>query len=251
MGPSTVDDRGLGVPPHPHIGLQTVTWLLEGEALHRDSLGNEQVIAPGQVNLMTAGRGVAHSEEGTGQSRGTVHGVQLWLAQPSNTRDGPPEFEHHAQLPRTALDHATATVLVGDFGGSASPARRDTDHVGVDLDLRAGTSTLPLRPDHEYALVVLDGIVRIDKTLVAPGRLAYLGTGRDDLGLTVEQPARALLIGGTPFDEGVLMWWNFVARSRDEILAAHRDWTAGAARFGRVASTLARVDVDPPPWTTH
>src|SRR4051812_37031193 len=126
MGPATIDERGLGVAPHPHIGLQTVTWLLEGEALHRDSLGTEQVIAPGQLNLMTAGHGVSHSEEGTGY-RGGVEGVQLWVAQPSTTRDGPPAFEHHAELPHVELDHGTATILVGDFADAASPARRDTD----------------------------------------------------------------------------------------------------------------------------
>lgn len=249
MGPAQLDERGLGIAPHPHIGLQTVTWLLEGEALHRDSLGTEQVIVPGQLNLMTAGRGVSHSEEGTGRYRGGVHGVQLWVAQPSTTRDGLPAFEHHGELPRAELDHAVATVLVGDFGGAASPARRDTDHVGIDLDVRAGDSTLPLRPDHEHALVVLAGSVVLDSTLVEPGHLAYLGAGRDELGLSARAPARAVLVGGRPFDEQVLMWWNFVARTRDEIQVAHADWADGAERFGRVDSTLPRTDVDPPPWT--
>lgn len=249
MGPATVDERGLGVPPHPHIGLQTVTWLLEGEALHRDSLGTEQVIAPGQINLMTGGRGVSHSEEGTGRYRGAVHGVQLWVAQPSTTRHGPPAFEHHAEPPKAELDGATATVLVGEFAGTASPARRDTDHVGVDLDLRVASSTLPLRPDHEHAFVVLTGTVLVDDTVVEPGHLAYLSMGRDEFRLTVEHPARVLLIGGAPFDEELLMWWNFVARTRDEIVAAHDDWTTAAERFGRVDSALARMEVGPPPWT--
>lgn len=251
MGPATIDERGLGVAPHPHIGLQTVTWLLEGEALHRDSLGTEQVIAPGQLNLMTAGQGVSHSEEGTGRYRGAVHGVQLWVAQPSTTREGGPAFEHHAELPIVELGHGTATVLVGGFGGSVSPASRDTDHSGVDLDLRAGASDLALRPDYEYALVVLSGSVRVAGAVVVPGQLAYLGLGRDDLELSVEQPARVLLVGGIPFDEQLLMWWNFVARSRGEIDAARADWTAGADRFGRVASDIPRIEVAPPPWHTR
>jgi redox-sensitive bicupin YhaK (pirin superfamily) len=190
-------------------------------------------------------------EEGTGRYRGAVHGVQLWVAQPSSTRDDPPAFEHHGDLPRVELDHADATVLVGDFAGVASPARRDTDHVGVDRELRPGTTKLPLGPSYEHALVVLSGAVTLDGTLVEPGHLAYLGMGRDELGVTVDATARALIVGGVPFEEEVLMWWNFVARTRDEIMAAHAEWSAGADRFGRVNSTLDRIQIGPPPWTTR
>ncbi len=250
MGPATVDEEhGLDVAPHPHIGLQTVTWLVEGEAVHRDSLGTEQVIAPGQLNLMTAGRGVSHSEEGTGRYRGALHGVQLWVAQPSVTRDGPAAFEHHRELPRVELDNAIATVLVGDLGGSTSPARRDSDHAGVDLDLRPGVTSLPLHPDHEHALVVLEGAVEVDGAVVEPGALGYLGAGRDELGITVRTPTRAVLVGGVPFDEPLLLWWNFVARSRAEIDRAHAEWMDGADRFGTVRSTLPRVEVAAPPWS--
>lgn len=248
MGPATVDERGLGVAPHPHIGLQTVTWLLAGEALHRDSLGTEQVIVPGQLNLMTAGHGVSHAEEGTGRYRGELHGVQLWVAQPSHTREDAPGFEHHAEPPQVEFEGAVATVLVGEVAGVASPARRDTDHAGIDLDLRPGRATFPLRSDYEHALVVFAGACIVDDAVVEPGHLAYLGVGRDEITLTTEVPTRALLVGGVPFDEQVLMWWNFVTRTRDEIIDAHRDWTAGADRFGHVDSELARIDVDPPPW---
>ncbi len=249
MGPATVDERGLGVAPHPHIGLQTVTWLLAGEALHRDSLGTEQVIAPGQLNLMTAGHGVAHSEEGTARSAGELHGVQLWVAQPSATRDGAAAFEHHAELPRVELEHGVATVLVGELGDTASPARRDTDHAGVDLDLLPGRVTLPARSDYEHALVVLTGAVQLDGMVVEPGHLAYLGVGRDDIALSADEPTRVLLVGGVPFDEPVVMWWNFVARTRDEISAAQRDWMDAPDRFGRVDSQVPRIEVGPPPWT--
>jgi redox-sensitive bicupin YhaK (pirin superfamily) len=249
MGPATVTEAaGIDVAPHPHIGLQTVTWLLAGEVLHRDSLGTEQVIAPGQLNLMTAGRGVAHSEERTGRYHGPLHGVQLWVAQPSSTRDGSPGFEHHAHLPGVDLEGAVGTVLVGEIGGVASAARRDTDHVGVDLELRRGSTTVPLRPDFEHALVVFEGVVEVDGEAVPPGRLAYLGLGRDECGLRVTDAARALLVGGQPFDEPVLMWWNFVARTRDELVGAHRDWMARDVRFGEVASPLPRIEVAPPPW---
>jgi redox-sensitive bicupin YhaK (pirin superfamily) len=250
MGPAAItEERGLDVAPHPHIGLQTVTWLFAGEALHRDSLGSEQLISPGQLNLMTAGHGVSHSEEGTGRYRGDLHGVQLWVAQPAATRDGAAAFEHHADLPRVDLDDAVATVLVGDLAGAASPARRDTEHVGIDLDLRPGTTTVPLRADFEHALVAFTGAVTIDQRTVEPGHLAYLGTGRDEVTLTAIDPTRVLLIGGTPFDEPILMWWNYVARNRDEISQAHADWMSASDRFGHVDSTLPRIEVGPPPWS--
>jgi redox-sensitive bicupin YhaK (pirin superfamily) len=249
MGPASIAaGRGLGVAPHPHIGLQTVTWLLQGEALHRDSLGVEQVIAPGQCNLMTAGNGVAHSEEGTSYG-GTVHGVQLWVAQPEHTRHGDPAFEHHGSLPRAELPHARATVIVGAFSGTESPARRDTDHTGVDLDLSPGSTTLPLRADYEHAIVVFAGAVQVDREhLIEPGRLAYLGPGRAECELVTREPTRALLIGGVPLEDELLMWWNFVGRTRDEIRQAHEDWSQRTGRFGVVASALPPIDVAAPPW---
>ncbi len=249
MGPAPVtEDRGIDVGPHPHIGLQTVTWLFAGEVLHRDSLGSEQLIRPGQLNLMTAGAGVAHSEEATGAYAGPLHGIQLWVAQPEVTRHGPAAFEHHASLPTIGLPGGTATVLVGELDGTASPARRDTDHVGIDLDLTAGRHVLPVQVGHEHALVIAAGRVAIDGQAVAPGQLAHLGPGRGELVLEASEAVRLLLLGGTPFPEPVLMWWNYVARTRDEIIDAHRDWTERAERFGSVASPLPAIDVGPPPW---
>jgi quercetin 2,3-dioxygenase len=247
VGPTDVANDGLGIAPHPHIGLQTVTWLLSGEALHRDSLGSEQVIRPGQLNLMTAGHGVAHSEEGTGRHIGEVHGVQLWVAQPGPTRDGPPAFEHHAELPMVDLVGGEATLLVGVFGGSESPARRDTEHMGIDLVVR-GEASIPLNPSFEHALVVVSGRVEAERRTLEPGRLMYLGPGRDHLGLDTSAPARALLVGGRRYEDRIHMWWNYVAASREEISAAHRDWTARSERFGRVDSPLPPIDVGPPPW---
>jgi redox-sensitive bicupin YhaK (pirin superfamily) len=249
MGPATLtEDEGVDVGPHPHIGLQTVTWLLAGEVLHRDSLGSEQLIRPGQLNLMTAGQGVAHSEERTGRYRGDLHGVQLWVAQPERTRHDTAAFEHHAELPSIELDRATLTVIVGAMAGATSPARRDTDHVGIDLDLRPGDTVLLLDRAFEHALVVLAGAVSVDDRVVEPGRLAYLGRDRGECRLSTADRTRALLIGGLPFDERILMWWNFVARSKEEIVDAHRRWMADDDRFGRVPSPLARIPVGPPPW---
>jgi hypothetical protein len=249
LGPVDVSrGESVGIGPHPHMGLQTVTWLVSGEILHRDSLGSEQLIRPGQLNLMTAGAGVAHAEESTGSGPGAVHGVQLWLAQPEATRHGAPAFEHHGDLPHQALAGGIATVLVGSFDDLTSPARHDTDHVGVDLDLAVGNSLLPLAPGFEYGLVVLQGAVRIGSQVIEPDVLAYLGLGHREVTLAVVSPTRAILLGGLPFPEPLLMWWNFVGRTREEITEAYRQWQAGDARFGTVASPLPRIPALPPAW---
>jgi redox-sensitive bicupin YhaK (pirin superfamily) len=255
MGPVAVaEDEGVNIGPHPHIGLQTVTWLLAGEVLHRDSLGSEQIVRPGQLNLMTGGAGVAHAEEATGRYRGDLHGVQLWVAQPDATRHGEAAFEHVADLPHVELDGGDAIVIIGDFNGASSPARRDTDHLGVELSLRPSRGgrgvTVPTRPECEYAMVVLEGEVVAAGQVVVPGQLAYLGIGRDELPLSTSSPARALLIGGVPFPETLLMWWNFVARTRDEVDAAITRWQAADARLDVAGSRLARIDAPTPPWAS-
>lgn len=249
MGPITVGpEQGIDVGPHPHCGLQTVTWLVAGEVLHRDSLGTEQTIAAGELNLMTAGHGVSHSEERTGRYAGELHGIQLWIAQPDATRHGPAAFEHHAELPTVALGDAVATTLVGTFAGATSPARCDADLVGVDLAVR-GPAVLPLRPDHEHGIVVLDGAVDVGGTVVTPGRLAALAPGREEVQVgAVGGPARLVLLGGVPFAEPILMSWNFVGRARDELEAAHAAWNADDGRFGSVDSALARIPAPPPVW---
>jgi redox-sensitive bicupin YhaK (pirin superfamily) len=246
MGPEQVTEtEGLDIGPHPHMGLHTVTWLLDGAVLHRDSLGSEQVIRPGQLNLMTAGIGVSHSEEAVDTYRGTLHGVQLWVAQPAATRSGAPDFAHHAELPRAEHQGAVATVLVGELAGAASTARADTPLLGADLALPAGSTAWPLRPDFEHALVVLDGAVAIGDEVVRPGQLGYLGAGRDELPLAALDDARVLLLGGVPFEERVVMWWNFVGRSRDEIGAARTEWEQRSDRFGEVRSPIPRIAAPP------
>jgi hypothetical protein len=248
MGPADVtENSGLDVGPHPHIGLQTVTWLIDGQVLHRDSLGSEQVIKPGQLNLMSSGSAVSHSEEATGHYRGTLEGIQLWVALPEATRHGLAGFEHHAELPQGEVDGATATVLIGDFGDLASPARRDTEHVGVELVLHR-PATMPLRQNFEYAVVVLDGEVGINGQPLPPGKLGYLGLGRDEVHLDVRQPSRAMLIGGAPFEEPMVMWWNFVARTRKEIDVAYASWTHQDGRFGHVESRLPFIPARAPYW---
>jgi redox-sensitive bicupin YhaK (pirin superfamily) len=247
MGPALLTpEHGLDVGPHPHIGLHTVTWLLEGSARHRDGLGSDQVIRPGQLNLMTAGRGIAHAEEPDGRTGGTLHGIQLWLAQPDSTRLGPPAFEHHAELPRAIYGATEVTVILGEVEGLVSPARHDTPTVGLELAVR-GPTTLPLDPTFEHALVVLAGAVAIDDTIATPGRLAFLPPGVDELTLTSREPARGVLLGGAPFAERLFMWWNFVARTQDEADEARRSWLDDDGRFAPVASSLSPMAV-PEPW---
>jgi redox-sensitive bicupin YhaK (pirin superfamily) len=255
LGPVDMDDPDpLEVGPHPHIGLSTVTWLLEGEALHTDSLGTEQVIRAGQLNLMTAGHGISHAELA---AHPPFRGAQLWIAQPEATRHGPAAFEHHAELPRAELTAtggtSEATLLVGALGGGhggvASPARADTPLVGADLRLAPGVTTVPLDVRSEHAVAPIDATVLVGGHVVEPGSLALVPAGADELALTARDGgARVLLLGGEPLDTPVMMWWNFVARDRDEIAAAWRSWNARDERFGTVVSPLARIEAPAPPW---
>ncbi|MFL6240325.1 MAG: pirin family protein [Actinomycetes bacterium] len=242
--------RSMAIGPHPHIGLQTVTWLMAGELLHRDSLGSEQLIRAGQLNLMTAGRGVAHAEEHPPSYDGAMHGVQLWVAQPESTRHGSAAFEHHADLPQVDIGAGFATVLLGGYAGALSAARTDTPIVGVVLELAAGSAELPLHRAFEHAFVVTEGALHLADRVAPPGVLAYVGQGRDNIDIRVREPTRALLLGGEPFPDHVLMWWNFVARTRDEVDLATKEWNAESERFGIVPSVLERLAAPPTPWRT-
>ena len=229
------DSAGMRVGPHPHTGLQTVTWLVAGEILHRDTLGSRQEIRPGQLNLMTAGRGIAHAEETPRENSGLLHGVQLWVALPHADRDMPPAFAHHADLPVVAFGDVTATVLMGTLGDAASPARIHTPLVGAELTLGAGASAaIPLKTGFEYAALTLDGAPSVDDATLKPGPLLYLGSGRSTVRLATESPAKVLLLGGEPFEERLVMWWNFVARDHDEIVQMRADWESRTPRFGEV-----------------
>jgi hypothetical protein len=248
FGPAAVSpDHTVTVGPHPHIGLHTVTWLLSGQVLHSDSLGNQQLIRPGQLNLMTAGHGIAHAEDARQQPGTRMDGVQLWVAQPDATRHGPPSFAHHADLPVVALRSGSATVLVGAFGGERSPARVDTPLVGADI-AGSGPLELPLDPAFEHAIAVLHGQLRSEGESVPPNHLLYLGDGRHGVQLDLAEGSRILLLGGRPMAEEILMWWNFVGRDRAEMEQAKDDWASDSGRFGPVDSTLQRIEAPPPFW---
>jgi redox-sensitive bicupin YhaK (pirin superfamily) len=226
---------GMQVAPHPHTGLQTVSWLLDGAVHHRDSLGSDVQFGPGQLALMTAGHGIAHSEQSPVSHPRYLHGAQLWVVLPDAHRETAPAFEHHGTLPGFTSDGLTATVLMGNFGGASSPGTAYTPLVGVDLDLGPGADVeVPLDPDFEYGLLASSGAVDVEGAPLERGAMLYLGTGRRSLRLRAEEASRLLLLGGEPFDEQIVMWWNFVGRSGEEIADYAEQWNAEDDRFGAV-----------------
>ena len=254
FGPHDVSrSRGMRVGPHPHIGLQTVTWLLKGELLHRDSLGTTQPIEPGALNLMTAGRGLSHSEESPPQRGPELHGVQLWIALPDSVRQMEPVFAHHPKVPVLTTNRLKISVLAGEMLGERSPAQVHTPLVGLSIDAPAGSiATLPLRPDFEYGVIVTYGRAEIAGVRIVPGALIYLSPGRTGLPIvTGAGDAGIVVVGGEPFNENVLMWWNFVGRGKDELTQASRDWNAHADYLGDVPGYDGMRLVAPiPPWAT-
>lgn len=241
--------QGLRVGPHPHTGLQTFTWMLEGEVLHRDSLGNEQVIRAGQVNLMTAGRGIAHTEESVaGETR--LHTAQLWIALPARVAGMAPRFDHYPDLPRWSEGGAEAVLLAGAFMGRQSPVLVHTPLVGVDWHApRDAALTLALDPAFEYGLVPLTGPATVQGQALAADELLYLPPGAGTLRLELPAGTRALLIGGAPFGEDITIWWNFVGHGKPYIAQAQRDWQAHSERFGEVHGFDGpRIEAPPVPW---
>lgn len=251
-GPATTE-RPLRVGPHPHTGLATFSWMIEGEILHRDSLGSEQVLRPGQVNLMTAGRGISHSEEGL---TARIHLAQLWIALPDAEREREPSFQHFAELPQAALDGFEATVLVGDFAGQRSPVPRFTPLLGVDLAATGPARTLlALNPTFEHGLMLLEGELQVSLAghatveTVVPGTLLYLGTGFRSVEVRCAAATRLLLLGGEPWATPPLLWWNFVGRALEEMPVWAADWAReDGGRFGVVQGYAGpRLAVPPVP----
>jgi redox-sensitive bicupin YhaK (pirin superfamily) len=252
-GPDNIaDEPGMQVPPHPHTGLQTVSWLHEGEVLHRDSLGSKQTVRPRELGLMTSGHGISHSEESPRDHARYLHGAQLWVALPGTHLDVPPAFEHHAELPTvTGRGGLRATVILGDLDGAVSPGTTYTPIVGADLTLAEGArARLPLQPDFEYAALAMSGQAEVDGVPLTPGAMLYLGCGRTHLDLRAAVDSSLLLLGGEPFAERILMWWNFVGRTAEDIAEARQDWHTGT-RFGEVhgyaGSRLLAPDLPPTP----
>ena len=241
FGPTPQTD-GMVVAAHPHTGLQTVTWLLEGAIEHRDSIGSIQRIEPGQLNLMTAGHGISHSELSL-RGPQNLHAVQLWVALPEVNRDIAPAFEHRDDLPKFDLDGGTATVLLGTFMGRTAKTTIFSEMVGVELRLEAGAAIdLGLEPDFEYGIFPVEASLVADGEAVPRSALKYVPISTDasprTLHIEAKEPTTFLLLGGRPFGEKILMWWNFIARTNVEIAEQRQQWnehletSTGRTRFG-------------------
>jgi len=240
-GPDALDDTGgMSVPPHPHTGLQTVSWLFEGEIEHQDSTGVVDLVQPGSVTLMTAGRGVQHSEISTG-THPILHGVQLWVVLPESDRHQEPHCWVGTPY-ETTLGDAKLSLFAGSLPGLGSvDAPTYWPMFGAQLSLPAGgETTLSIPPEYEMGLLVDTGSLIIDDTTVQEHQLVYLQPGHPPVELRAgaDHPTRIIALGGAPFEESIVMWWNFIGRSHDEIVAFRDQWQDGLAlgseRFGHL-----------------
>lgn len=232
MGPAEFrDGQGLDVRPHPHIGLATVTYLFAGEIMHRDSLGSAVAIRPGEVNWMTAGAGIAHSERTPPDRRRAgeiTHGLQCWVALPAALEETAPAFVHHdaAELPVEAGEGKTVRIVAGALFGRASPLAAPFPTLFADAALDAG-ARLPIDPVvEERAIYLVSGEIEIAGDRFGAGQLIVFRPG-DRIAATAVRPARLALLGGAPMDGPRHIWWNFVSSRRDRIEAAKADWKAG------------------------
>jgi redox-sensitive bicupin YhaK (pirin superfamily) len=248
-GPDAVSQTGgMDVPPHPHTGLQTVSWLFAGSIEHRDSGGVHALVRPGELNLMTAGSGVAHSEVSTADTT-RLHGVQLWVALPDAARHTGRAFAHHVPEP-VSVSGVTVRVMLGTLAGHRSPVATHSPLVGAEITLEPTSSVdLDVDPSFEHGVLVDSGVVGMDDARLNPTELGYRPSGSGQLHLNnlgAEQ-ARLVLFGGEPFTEPLLMWWNFVGRSHDEIVRFREEWQAGSDRFGSVEGYRGRIQRLPAP----
>ncbi len=243
-GPDDIRSTGgMWVPPHPHTSLQTVTWLFEGLGRHTDSLGSDQLIRPGQLNVMTAGHGICHAEVSPDDAPAILHGVQLWVALPDDVRDSSQaDFTHLADLPRFSEGGAEVTVMVGSLAGHSSPAPAYSPLVGAEVRLEAGAEvTLPVEPGFEYGVLAVGDTVEVQGNAIEHQQMAFVGEGHRALTLRAPgEAAIALLLGGEPSDEEIVMWWNFIGRSHEEVVEQREAWNSGGLpgvpeRFGEVA----------------
>jgi quercetin 2,3-dioxygenase len=240
-GPDDVSATGgMRVPPHPHTGLQTISWLFAGEIQHDDSVGTSARVRPGELNLMTAGRGISHSEVSTPETT-ILHGAQLWLALPDADRGMMPFFEHTVPVP-FAFEDAMVRVFIGELAGVAAPASVFSPLIGAQLELRTGhTVELPLEESFEHGILVDLGSVLVDEAPLRRRELGYLSQGRSSVHIRATTDARLLLLGGTPLGEQLVMWWNFIGREHSEIVGYRNEWQSAViagsdarGRFGTV-----------------
>jgi redox-sensitive bicupin YhaK (pirin superfamily) len=248
-GPDDVSQTGgMDVPPHPHTGLQTVSWLFAGNIEHRDSSGVHALVRPGELNLMTAGSGVAHSEVSTEETT-RLHGVQLWVALPDAARHVGRTFAHHVPEP-ISVGGGMVRVMLGTLAGGSSPVETHSPLVGAEIVIEPSSSVdLDVDPGFEHGVLVDSGLVGVDDGRLQPAELGYRPRGSRRLRLRnlAAEPARVLLLGGEPFAEPLLMWWNFVGRNHDEVVHFREEWQAESDRFGSVEGYRGRIPRLPAP----
>lgn len=251
IGPVSFDDseQGLRVGPHPHIGLQTFTWMIQGELLHRDSLGTAQPIRPGEVNLMTAGHGISHTEESLFGDR-TLHAAQLWIALPEADRNVPPRFDHYSSLPCWQNQGATWTLLTGQYQERKADTLQYSPLIGLDIDCELSqTLELDLEPEFEYGILPLTGACEINGERFSTDELAFLEAGEKTLIVDCDPSTHLLLIGGKPLNRDVVIWWNYVGYHKEEIVEAEQDWETESLRFGTIPEWPGeRLQGPPSPW---
>jgi redox-sensitive bicupin YhaK (pirin superfamily) len=236
LGPEPKGKRDpLIIAPHPHVGLSTVTWLLKGEIVHRDSLGSEQLIRAHQRSLMTAGFGISHSEEAPKDSK-RLHGVQLWLAQPRDNRTPTFVFDDKEQREiRGDVD----TVLIA----------REQGCFAEEISLGTQAVEIALNPGYEHGMIVLQGGVSFEGVQANTDEMAYIPPGHDSIRCTASRRTKVILLGGEPLSQPIVMWWNFVGSNHQEISRAVSDWNIeSASRFGRVKSEYPQIPAPLPPW---
>lgn len=225
---------GLDVGPHPHIGLQTFTWMIEGTMMHTDSIGSKQLIRPKQVNLMTAGYGISHTEVAP-DTETRMHAAQLWIALPDDKINMAPQFDHYPVLPIVEKDNIEFTVLVGEFMDTVSPVKVHTELLGIDFFAKEQTKTrIPLNPKFEYGFMALEGDAIVNGHDLNSDNMVVLEPGISQIEVELPKGSRLLLIGGEPFESPILLWWNLVGRTQEELKTATEQWINQDARFGTI-----------------
>ncbi len=237
FGP-TLQKDAMSVAAHPHVGLQTVSWLFEGEVEHRDSIASVQIIRPGELNLMTAGIGVAHSELSTPNAQ-QMHGVQLWTVLPDAARNSTPLFEHYQGLPTIESPTISVKLFIGEFMGQKSPAKTFSELLGAEINLAVGFSQrIKVRPDFEYGILLVEGDLQVGEEELPLKSLHYSAPGNESLSLASKSGAKFVLLGGVPFPEEIIMWWNFIGRTHEEIVQMRTDWNGESRRFPYFADNI-------------
>lgn len=238
--------KAMSVAAHPHTGLQTVTWLFQGLVEHRDSVGSVQQISPGELNLMTAGKGISHSELSTNQSD-YLHGVQLWIVLPDEFRNIDGNFAHYENLPVVENSDYQLHLFIGSFGAVAAPVKVYSNLIGAEINIKSANKfELALDPKFEHGFLVISDFTVIDGSKVSSGSMIYFPAGKKSIEIQGSPESKIILLGGEPFEEPFIMWWNFIGRTHDEIVEMRTDWESRNKRFGSFEDQIGGSISAPP-----